>query len=78
MKKVYEKPYAYIETFELSQSIASCEFNVRGSQDVVNCYAVGDEYGTAKLFLSTGTCEVIEEGYCNYNAADATPVFSSY
>lgn len=81
MKKVYEKPNVYIETFELSQHIASCDFNIRGEQNVQNCFAVGEDpdYGTAKVFMLTGTCDVVVEDYCNYNAADGnTPVATSY
>lgn len=81
MKKVYEKPYAYVETFEVSQHIASCDFNIRGNQSVENCYAVGNdpEYGNGKVFLLAGTCDIVVEDYCNYNAADGnTPVSTSY
>ena len=83
MKKVYEKPYAYVETFEVSQHIASCEFNYRGNTDptINSCYAVGSDpdYGDAKIFLVQGTCDVAVEDYCNYNAADSnTPVATSY
>lgn len=83
MKKVYEKPYAYVETFEVSQHIASCEFNYRGNTDPNSCYAVGSDpnYGTAKVFLVQGTCDTVVEDYCSYNAGDSvsnTPVATSY
>lgn len=81
MKKVYEKPNVYIETFQVSQHIASCDFNIRGQADPENCYAVGSDpdYGTAKIFQVTGTCDVIVGDYCNYSSADGnTPVATSY
>lgn len=79
MKKVYEKPYAYVETFEVSQHVASCEFNIRESQSAESCYAVGNESGGARVFVTSGVCDVIVEDYCNYNAADSnTPVATSY
>lgn len=83
MKKVYGKPYAYVETFEVSQHIASCEFNYRGHKDPTQntCYAVGSDpdYGNQTIFLIEGSCEKVVEDYCNYNAADGnTPVSTSY
>ena len=81
MKKVYEKPNAYIETFELSQHVASCDFNIRGNTDVQSCYAVGSDpdYGTAKVFMTSGICDVIVEDYCNYNSVEGnTPLATSY
>ena len=79
MKKVYEKPYVYVETFEVSQHIASCEFNIRGAQSAEECYAGGEDTGNTKLFVTSGVCDVFVEDYCNYNAADSnTPVATSF
>ena len=72
MKKSYEKPSVYIETFELNQHIASCDFIVN-SQDVGSCYAVGsNDYFTPndKLFLPVNAvCETPAEDYCTYNGS---------
>lgn len=84
MKKVYEKPYVYVESFEVSQHIASCDFNIRGSQSVENCYAVesddaGYETGGAKIFMVSGMCDVTTEEYCNYNSVQmGIPTSTSY
>ena len=48
MKKVYERPYAYIENFELSQHIASCTLNVKEQGNILDCYAIYED-GGAKL-----------------------------
>lgn len=82
MKKVYEKPYAYIENFELSQHIASCTLNVKEQGNILDCYAIyedgGSSFESIKLFLDAdGTrCNTPAESFCTYNMADAT--FNSY
>lgn len=86
MKKVYEKPSAYIETFELSQHIADCTLNVRGqgvdpTGTTDGCYAVysgSDLYEGIRFFTTSSACttDATDVGYCTYNAAD--PTFNSY
>lgn len=83
MKKVYEKPYAYVETFELNQHIASCEFIIRNNTDpsADGCYAEASDslYGDAKLFFSGKTeCQAYESSACAYTSTDGLPVFNSY
>lgn len=78
MKKVYTKPTAQIETFEMSQYIASCIFNVQGKNTPEECYAVASDplFSPSKVFMS-GLCETSEESYCYGNMTGATPVFTS-
>lgn len=71
MKKVYAKPIVCVEHFEMSQHIASCDFNVRGMNSVEDCYAVGkdSEFNGERLFMSgNGECHVDTEEFCTYNA----------
>ena len=71
MKRVYSKPIVCVELFEMSQNIASCDFNVRNNEKVEACYAVGSgpEFSGEKLFMSgNDSCEVNTEEFCTYNA----------
>lgn len=86
--KVYEKPRVYIERFELSESIATCAFDMANSQDVNNCTAVGDEkilpgtiYADAAgqtIFSGTNAaCKVGFDIYCYTDATPETNIFNS-
>lgn len=83
MKKVYEKPAAYIERFELAQSIAgSCggaskyENTTATSQDISNCtFLVG---GTAFFTWDQSNCIAGELPDLCYNApSEGDAIFKS-
>lgn len=74
MKK-YVKPELFFESYELSQNIAACGWDMKNSSDPRSCYAVGDsDYGNSpdwKVFVdSNDQCAVTWEGYCYENSAD--------
>ena len=67
MKK-YVKPMLIYESFEMSQQIATCEYDSNNTNnDVVTCTFTGPYTGDAKLFLdSNSACAVPAEGYCEH------------
>ena len=80
MKKAYEKPYIYVQSFELSQQIASCEFVARNNNEVgmnTDCYAQNSS-NKNEIIFSDGACNTPGEAVCNYTATEAFPVFGSF
>lgn len=74
--KVYEKPRAYIERFELSQHIASCAWDMTNQSDKSQCSASSDtEWGMPGglvMFTEAPRCNVtpdIFEDFC-YTVSD--------
>ena len=81
--KPYVKPELYYESFELSQSIAACGWDMNQTSPA-NCTAEGDpEFGNdffgAVLFLSANTsCDFEDIDYCYENGSgDMVRVFNS-
>lgn len=70
MKKTYEKPQVYIETFTLAEHIAGCYFTLNIA-DVNSCSGNGevDGFPVESLFLAKPICENPTEGYCYTNSA---------
>lgn len=75
MKK-YVKPELFFESYELSQNIAACGWDMSNSGDPMQCTAVGDSgYGNdptwGRGFLEANdNCEFKVENYCYENSAD--------
>ena len=84
MKKVYQKPLAVIENFELSQHIAACQNLMVSNQAIRNgCDADAKDPNTFpvnNVFYSAITEACQKDGsdmYCYTNGADETFVFIS-
>lgn len=73
--KEYVKPELYYESFELSQHIAACYFNLQNNPTDVNSCAMPDTL----FFASTNAaCTSGEpEGYCYTNGSTTFNVFNS-
>lgn len=80
--KPYVKPELFYESFELSQSVAACGWDMN-QLDKNNCTALGDEsWGRfpVNLFTDTPRCDVTEEtveAYCYEVSSDAYKLFNS-
>lgn len=82
--KTYVKPDLYYESFELSQNIAVCGWDMN-NMDKNNCTALGDtSLGNFEVFLFTSTnksCEATEsdvaESYCYEPGTGAWGLFNS-
>lgn len=70
MKK-YVKPELFFESYELSQNIAACGWDLKHA-DPKTCQAVGDPaWGNPDMVVFTkDNCETVWEGYCYENSAD--------
>lgn len=84
MKKVYQKPLAIIEKFELSQHIAACQNAMTPNQAIrEGCHAnpkPGSEAPSGLFYqaLTDDTCSVDgEDLYCYTNGGSDTFVFTS-
>lgn len=85
MKKVYSKPLAVIETFELSQHIAACQNLMVSHHAIRNGCSADPKDDTSMappgLFYTALTDDVCavdgEQLYCYTNGADETFVFIS-
>lgn len=74
MKK-YVKPELFYESFELTQQIAACDYDSKGSMNNEGCSFIGtnkDFNEQMIILLSKPTCEDIYESYCYHNAATST------
>lgn len=71
MKK-YVKPELFFESYELSQNIAACGWDMQNLNQPGDCKAVGDpSYGNPEIVVFTQVnCETVYEGYCYENSAD--------
>ena len=74
MMKNYVKPELFFESYELSQNIAACGWDMNQG-DPVNCVATGDtKWGNPELTVfadANAECKGINlEGYCYENSAD--------
>ena len=88
MKKVYKKPEVLIESFELSQHIASCQHPIKNktSEIQAGCTADVPEIGVTTLFYipdpndtsSSSSCKTDgSDMFCKTNGGNDTFVFSS-
>lgn len=85
MKKRYEKPQAMIESFELSQHIASCDYPIKNKTSVIQegCSADVPDMGIIALFYaadpnSNSSCQTDgSDMFCKTNGGNNTYVFSS-
>ena len=71
MKK-YVKPELFFESYELSQNIAACGWDLNYSSPKT-CTAEGDpSWGNPKILVFTeeAKCDSILESYCYENSAD--------
>lgn len=82
MKKKYEKPQVYMEKFELSHNVASCDYKL-GAADVNQCKIVKDNYEKdgddfTGGFVDDKVCDFAHSIYC-YDAGEGTlpTVFTS-
>ena len=71
MKK-YVKPELFFESYELSQNIAACGWDMQNLNQPGACKAKGDtSYGNPDILVFTeGNCENVLESYCYENSAD--------
>ena len=76
MKK-YVKPELIFESFEMSQQIASCDFD--GDFNETACGFTGDNgFGeTVTIFSSKPTCDTMPESYCYHNSSGGFGIFNS-
>lgn len=81
--KVYEKPRIYIESFELSQHIAACAWDMSNSKTVEECSAESDSDiifvdGIHAFIDANPSCtDGPVEGYCYTNSGSAVNIFNS-
>jgi len=77
MKKQYVKPELYFENFELSTSIAACEYKTK----LPSKGSCGFDDGNAIIFVSNLTgCDTTDDGsgkICYDNPLDSNNLFSS-
>ena len=83
MKKVYEKPQIYIESFELSQHIAACAWDMNAAKAEV-CSADSDheDFGLEEglnIFVDADICQITTdvESYCYTNSDSNMTLFNS-
>lgn len=71
MKK-YVKPELCFESYELSQNIAACGWDMQNQSQPGDCKAVGDpSWGNPEIVVFTEEkCENVWEGYCYENSTD--------
>ena len=72
MKK-YVKPELFYEEFELSQQIADCTFDSKGTNTNETCEFTGkDAFGVVTTIFMAGNtdCLTIAESYCEFASAD--------
>lgn len=75
MKK-YVKPDLYFESFQLTQHIAACGYDMIDSMDVERCYSQGDihgiypNYGENLFIEGNEKCQGKVEFYCYTNGTD--------
>ena len=85
MKKIYKKPEVLIESFELSQHIASCDHPIKNKTNVIKagCSADVPDMGITTLFYvadlnGTSACQTDgSEIFCKTNGGNDAYVFSS-
>lgn len=81
--KPYVKPELFFESFDLSQSIAACGWDMKNQSDKRSCEATGDEdWGRfpINLFTDKPRCGITEEnaeGYCYEVSEDGYKLFNS-
>ncbi len=73
MKK-YVKPELFFESYELSQSIAACGWDMNQG-DPTTCTAAGDpSFGNPDILVFTeSNCELVLDRYCYENGAESGP-----
>ncbi len=72
MKK-YVKPELFFESYELSQNIAACGWDMKNQNQPGDCKAEGDPaWGNPSIlvFTENSKCENVLESYCYENSAD--------
>lgn len=80
MKKVYKKPQVYIERVELSEHIASCNWDYENETNPENCYAVGKIEGAdyeVALFTDSNTNCMVDSAYCDFSPDGVSATFNS-
>ena len=70
--KNYVKPELFFESYELSQNIAACGWDMKNQNQPGDCQALGDaEHGNPGILVFTeGKCDNVLESYCYENSAD--------
>lgn len=80
MKK-YVKPELIFESFEMSQQIASCDYDlVDGTSTDAGCSFSGfnKDFNTSMtIFSSTNTCDIEAQSYCYHNSSGGFGIFNS-
>lgn len=72
MKK-YVKPELFFESYELSQNIAACGWDMKNQNQPGDCQAEGDpSWGNPGgiLVFTENKCDNVLESYCYENSAD--------
>lgn len=80
--KAYVKPELFFESYELSQHIAACGWDMSDFQTIENCTAKGDtSYGNPDvvIYVEGGNCETIGERYCYQpgSGSESMQIFNS-
>ena len=71
--KNYVKPELFFESYELSQNIAACGWDMKNQSDPKDCKALGDpDWGNPDIYVFTeeAKCDTVLESYCYENSAD--------
>lgn len=84
--KTYEKPQILFESFEMSQHVAACGWDMSNFKDPKECSALGDSIDFTNppitIFVEgNGLCtdlEVNEKDYCYENSTDYDSVMKVF
>lgn len=85
MRKAYQKPLLYAESYELSQHIAACDirlqwndaFTCKGSAQQGSIFGMNQNLFTRVTYSRTGPCKVYFEEYCYTNSASGFATHTS-
>ena len=77
MKK-YVKPELVFESFEMTQQIAACDYDSKGTHDTDACKFYGSEFPEQAIFRDTASCDITSaEGYCYHGSTGGISIFNS-
>ena len=76
MKK-YVKPELIFESFEMTQQIAACDYDSKGSFNDATCTFVGSEFPDEVIFVDKTNCSTIAESYCYHGSTGGFNIFNS-
>lgn len=85
MRKAYQKPLLYAESYELSQHIAACDITLTlksamectGSANQNRIFGMNQNLFTRFTYSRTGPCRAYLEEYCYTNSASGFATHTS-